>query len=437
MLMIQFTNKKSLLPSPVTRSEKVRGGGRTMISKSRAPAFPTNGARSLPGGLEEAARAALCVSEMRYRRLFEAARDGVLLLNSDTRKIINANPFMIELLGYTLKEFVGKELWEIGLLKDQQASREMFRALRKKHFVRYEDLPLQSKTGRTREVEVLANLYQEGSQPVIQCNVRDITEHKRAERKLVAAKNEICRQAIELQEEVAVRTVQLRETIGELEAFSYSVSHDMRSPLSAMRGFAEILLEDHSAQLDADGIKYLEKIDVAAGRLDTLIQEVLAYTQVLRSEAKIESVDMDALVRQVIETYPQLQTAPVEIQIEGALPKVLGGGASLTQCMSNLLTNAVKFVAPGTKPRVKVRAQAMATDVRLWVEDNGIGIAPSDQARIFQMFERVGHPNAYEGTGLGLTIVRKAVERMGGQMGVESELGQGSKFWIQLKGANL
>src|SRR6185436_17461641 len=122
--------------------------------------------------------------------------------------------------------------------------------------------------------------------------------------------------------------------------------------------------------------------------------------------------------------------------IEGVLHKVLGGDASLAQCVSNLLTNAVKFVAPGTKPRIKIRAEAVAADIRLWVEDNGIGIAPKDQARIFKMFERVGFASAYEGTGMGLTIVRKAVERMGGQMGLESEVGKGSKFWIQLKGAN-
>jgi signal transduction histidine kinase len=114
----------------------------------------------------------------------------------------------------------------------------------------------------------------------------------------------------------------------------------------------------------------------------------------------------------------------------------MGAKGSLAQCVSNLLTNAVKFVAAGTNPRVKIRAQRLAADIRLWVEDNGIGIAPKDQLRIFQMFVRVEHATAYEGTGLGLTIVRKAVERMGGQMGVESAVGQGSKFWIQLKGAN-
>jgi signal transduction histidine kinase len=264
----------------------------------------------------------------------------------------------------------------------------------------------------------------------------EIRERKRAEQELVAAKDEISLHAVELEETVAERTARLRETIGELEAFSYSVSHDMRAPLRAMRGFSRILLERHSAKLDAEGVNYLERIDAAAGRMDALIQDVLTYTRVLRAEVKIEPVDLDVLVRQVIGIYPQLQSGEVEIQIEGVLPKVMGGEASLAQCISNLLTNAVKFVAPGTKPRIKIRAEAIAADIRLWVEDNGIGIAPEDQARIFKMFERVGRATAYEGTGMGLTIVHKAVERMGGQMGVESQAGQGSKFWIQLKGAN-
>jgi signal transduction histidine kinase len=241
---------------------------------------------------------------------------------------------------------------------------------------------------------------------------------------------------VQLEETVAERTAQLRETIGELEAFSYSVSHDMRAPLRAMRGFSRILLAEHAKQLDAAGTGYLEKIDAAAGRMDTLIQEVLAYTRVLRADVKIEKVDLDSLVRQIIGTYPELQAGKAEILIEGVLPKVSGGEASLAQCISNLLTNAVKFVAPGASPCVKIRAEAAGAEVRLWVEDNGIGVAPKDQGRIFKMFERVDRAAAYEGTGMGLAIVRKAVERMGGQCGVVSESGAGSKFWIQLRRAD-
>ena len=386
--------------------------------------------------LDKAAQAALHFSEIRYRRLFEAARDGVLLLDPNTRKIIDVNPFMIELLGYTYKEFLGKELWEIGLLKDQRASQEMFRELQENHFIRYEDLPLKSMGGRAREVEVVANLYQEDTRQVIQCNIRDITLRRQVEQELAVAKDKISHHAVELEQTVKERTAQLREMIGELEAYSYSISHDMRAPLRAMRGFSSLLLEEHSTQLDAKGIDYLKRIDAAAGRMDALIQEMLTYTRLPRSEAKMEPVDLDSLTRQVIESYPQLQGGGVEIRIEGTLPKVLGAEASLAQCVSNLLVNAVKFVAPRTKPVVKVHAEIIAPDVRLWVEDNGIGIAPKDQVRIFKMFEQVDHTGAYEGNGMGLAIVRKAVERMGGQFGVKSEAGQGSRFWIQLKGAN-
>src|SRR5665213_4084148 len=132
------------------------------------------------------AATALRASEIRYRRLFEAAHDGVLLLNPGTRKITDANPFMTKLLGYPRSQLIGKELFEIGLLKDEVASQEMFRKLKRKHEVRYEDLPLESRSGRHQEVEVVANLYQEDGHAVIQCNIRDITARKAAEEALRA-----------------------------------------------------------------------------------------------------------------------------------------------------------------------------------------------------------------------------------------------------------
>jgi PAS domain S-box-containing protein len=508
-------------------------------------------------------QAAMRASEIRYRRLFEAARDGILILDPTTRKITDANPFMSELLGYSHGELLGKELWEIGLLKDENASRSAFRELQKKHFIRYEDLPLQTKSGQRHEVEFVSNLYQENGHKVIQCNIRDITarkkteealrqseeryrtlfssidegfcviemlfdkndkpidyrflevnpsfeqqtgmhgavgkrmreiapdheshwyeaygqvaltgkpvrfvneakaldrwfdvyafrfgglesrkvavifmnitERQRAEQALLAAKNQIGRHALELEQVVAERTIKLRETIGELEGFSYSVSHDMRAPLRAMQSFASYLVDEYSDKLDEQGVNYLHQIMRSAVRLDRLIQDVLSYTRILHAKVPLERVELDRLVRDLIETFPDGQPIKPEIQIKGPLPHVSGNEALLAQCISNLLSNGAKFVSPGTKPHVEISAEAVDdASIRVWFKDNGIGIAPENHHRIFRLFERIHPTTQYEGTGIGLTIVRKAIERMDAQVGFESELGKGSNFWIQLRKA--
>jgi PAS domain S-box-containing protein len=378
-------------------------------------------------------RAVMRASEIRYRRLFEAARDGILILDPDTRKITEANPFMTELLGYPRKELLGRELWEIGLLKDEAASQAAFRQLQKKHFIRYEDLPLQNKMGERREVEFVSNLYRENGHEVIQCNIRDITERRRAEQALLDAKNEIARHALELEKVVAERTVELRETIGELEGFSYSVSHDMRAPLRAMQSFAQFLMDEYQGKLDETGVNYLHQIMRSAVRLDQLIQDVLSYTRILHAELPMDPVDLDRLVRDIVEIFPNGRPIKPEIQIKGMLPKVMGNEALLAQCVSNLLSNGAKFIAPGTTPHLEVSAEALEdASIRVWFKDNGIGIASENHERIFRLFERIHPVTEYEGTGIGLTIVRKAIERMGAQVGFESELGKGSNFWIQL-----
>jgi PAS domain S-box-containing protein len=381
-------------------------------------------------------RSAMRASEIRYRRLFEAARDGILILDPDSRKITDANPFMTELLGYSHEELLGRELWEIGLLKDEEASQAAFREVQEKHFIRYEDLPLQSKTGQHHEVEFVSNLYDEDGRYVIQCNIRDITERKRAEHALLDAKKEISRHAANLEGVVAERTGQLQETIGELEQFSYSVSHDMRAPLRAMQSFASYLADEYANKLDEQGVNYLQQIMRSAVRLDRLIQDVLSYTKILHANLPMAPVDLDRLVRDIAETLPNGQPIRPEIQIKGPLPKVMGNEALLAQCVSNLLSNGAKFVARGTTPHVEISAETIEGGcIRVCFKDNGVGIAAENHTRIFRLFERIHPATEYEGTGIGLTIVRKAVERMGAQVGVESDVGTGSNFWIQLKKA--
>ncbi len=259
----------------------------------------------------------------------------------------------------------------------------------------------------------------------------DITERKRAEEALRQAKDELAHANEALERTVQERTASLRETVGELEHFSYSITHDMRAPLRAMRSFAGMLLQECSDCLVPTSRDYLQRIATAAERMDQLVIDALDYSKALRQELPLGPVDPEPLLRGMIESYPALQPPQAHIQIDGPMPKVLANQAGLTQCFSNLLGNAVKFIVPGTVPRVRVWGERREAMVRLWFADNGIGIAPEAQARIFDMFQQVS--KEYEGTGIGLALVRKVAERMGGKVGVESEPGRGSRFWLDLK----
>lgn len=259
--------------------------------------------------------------------------------------------------------------------------------------------------------------------------LQDITSRKENEEVLVRARHE-------LERKVEERTASLRTANAEMEAFSYSLSHDMRGPLRTVVSFTELVLEDPQSQLAPDSRNCLQQVAAAARRLDRLIQDVLAFSRISNMRIKIRRVDLEKLLREIISDSPQLQGPAAEIHIESPLHPVLGDEASLTQCFTNLLNNAVKFVSDGVKPRIRLFSTVVADKVRIWVADNGIGIANHAQKRIFEMFERGNITNRYEGTGIGLAIVAKAVDRMGGKVGVESEPGKGSRFWIELAPAD-
>jgi signal transduction histidine kinase len=321
---------------------------------------------------------------------------------------------------------------------------------------------------------------------------------KRTEGALRDSERQLRQWNSELERRVAERTASLAETISDLEDFSHSITHDLRAPLRAIRSFAQILGEECLACGRPQAREHIHRITSAAARMDKLILDVLQYSRLARSELRLVPVDVQELLRGIVESYPSFQPSEVEIQVDGPLPRVLGNEAALTQCFSNLLGNAVKFVAPGTRPQVRVWAeqvedpkpeirgpkegrnpksepraeplaagmaplpptdprppatqhvtrntpQASALDslnpqpstlnhlVRLWFSDNGVGIPKDAQDRIFNMFQRLD--KSYDGTGVGLTVVRKAVEKMGGRVGLESELGKGSRFWVELTAA--
>ncbi len=232
-----------------------------------------------------------------------------------------------------------------------------------------------------------------------------------------------------LENTVAERTARLRETVAELEHFSYTITHDMRAPLRAMQAFGGILREEYDSRLDEQGRDYLRRITQAAARMDNLITDSLNYAKALQTQLALDPVEVGPLLRSIVESYPQFQPPRARIELEGTFPPVLANVAGLTQCFSNILSNAVKFVEPGTTPTVRVHSEERGQAVRIWFEDNGIGIPASQQARVFEMFQRLS--GEYEGTGVGLALVQKVTERMHGRIGLESEPGHGSRFWLE------
>ncbi len=237
-----------------------------------------------------------------------------------------------------------------------------------------------------------------------------------------------------LNKELEQKNADLREIVSELESYSYSISHDMRAPLRAMQGYADILLEEvHN--LSDEHMGFLKRISSAARRLDHLIRDVLTYSQLSRAEIQLEPINLHRLISDITEQYPGLQFPEAEVKIIGELPVVMANEAILTQCVANLLGNAIKFVAPGNVAQVTISAEQERDDIVVSFQDNGIGIAPRDLDRIFNIFVKVHAPDTYPGTGIGLSIVKKSAERMKGQVGVDSKLGKGSRFWLRLKAA--
>ena len=266
---------------------------------------------------------------------------------------------------------------------------------------------------------------------------------------LVRMRNSRVRAVFDYQRQLEDRTLKLQEMIGELEHISYAIVHDMRAPLRAMQGFAT-MLESDDDQTPDERRSYLRKISAAAVRLDHLIQDVLTYNRTVLRHAPLHAVDLGRLLRGIVDTYPSLSPENVRIKLEERLPVVIGNEALLTQCFSHLLENALKFSKPNEKPNVRIWSErapesltpprvaasnprGSAEFVRVWVQDNGVGIPKEAQARIFNMFQRL--TDDQRGTGVGLAVVRKVVEKMGGRVGVESEPGGGSRFWIDLERA--
>ena len=362
----------------------------------------------------------LRASEARYRLLVDRNLAAIARTRRDGA-VLECNEAMVRLLGCASREEV--LAMNAGQFYADPADRDrLVSGFAPGGGVVDREVRFRRKDGELIWVSMTFLEYEDEGQASFEAVMLDITDRKAAGARVEELNAALARQ----NRDVAAANQ-------ELDAFSYSISHDLRAPLRAMQGFADALLEDYGARLDATGHDYAKRVVAASRQMDALIQDLLAYSRLVRAEISVEPVSLETVVDEACGGVEmELKECEGEIAIDRPLGRALAHRAVLGQVVINLLTNAIKFTRPDTPPRVRVRSERAGGRVRLWVEDNGIGIAPEHRERIFRAFERLHGVQQYPGTGIGLAIVQKAATRLGGQAGVESEPGAGSRFWVDL-----
>ncbi len=359
--------------------------------------------------LQMAAAETLRASEVRYRRLFESAKDGILILDAETGTVVDVNPFLIELLGFSHEDFLDKKIWELGFLKDIVANRDNFAELQRKEYLRYEDMPLETRDGRRIEVEFVSNVYLVDHRKVIHCSIRDITGRKRTKEELQKRNDELTR-------------------------FTYAVSHDLKSPLVTIKAFLGYLEKDTHDQ-DTEAVKKdLGFIHGAVERMSRLLNELLDLARVGHSSNPAEDVTLQEVVKDALDLVAgQVTGRGVAVAVTAEPVTLHGNRERLVEVFQNLVENAVKFMGDQAAPRVEIGVEKAADEMVFFVRDNGIGIDPRHTARLFGLFEKLD-PGA-EGSGIGLALVKRILEVHGGRIwAVSGGLGQGSTFRFTLPG---
>ena len=400
----------------------------------------------------------LRLSDARYRRLFETAQDGILILDADTGQVVDANPFMKDLLGYSQEEFVERKLWEIGPFKGEDASKNAFAELQRNDRLHYEGLPLETKDGRRVEVEFISNAYMVDETRLIHCNIRDITERMRVNQALAAANTELAFQveekgkradelalinaerlaantelAFQVEEkgkradELVEINAELARSNAELEQFAYVATHDLQEPLRAVASCVQLLQKRYEGQLDEHAQEFITHAVDGTKRMQTLINDLLAYSRISTHAQEFAATDCEVVLEEALANLMVAISESGAVVTRDPLPTVSGDATQLTQLFQNLIGNALKFRGD-PPPKIHVGAALENGDWRFSVADNGIGLESQYFERIFQVFQRLHTRKEYQGTGIGLAICKKVVERHGGRIWAESQPGEGATF---------
>jgi PAS domain S-box-containing protein len=365
------------------------------------------------------------VSELRYRRLFETAQDGILILDADSGKIIDVNPFLLDLLDYPFESVIGLQLWEIGLFEDIAANQAAFEKLQTEEYIRYENLPLRTKAGKQIQVEFVSNVYFVGSAKVIQCNIRDITARAQFQ---AASKSH-------------VDTLELAgKARDEANAVLF---HELRNPLAAISSMIDLLEMGHDTASSPDQTELPPLFDKSAlafirrnvQSLVRLVNELLDFTHIANeaSELKLVKVDAHEVIRSALKNLENRQDRTrigIDLRLQARPSQIRADAVKLEQILSNLIGNALKFTPQGGKVSIVTRNEPSGKLV-VEVSDTGIGIPADALSRIFSPFEQGDSSihSRYGGLGLGLSIARTLMKAQDGTLEAESEgSGRGAKF---------
>jgi PAS domain S-box-containing protein len=362
-------------------------------------------------------------SELRYRLLVEGVMDYAIFSMDPTGHITSWNVGAERIKGYAADEIIGRHFSAFYTPEDRAKGlpEHVLETAKSRGHFEGEGWRVRKDGSRFwASVVVTALRDDEGGLYGFSKVTRDMTDRKRL-------LDELQRHA----EELELRIAEREESNAELEAFAYSVSHDLRAPLRAVTGFTEALAEDYAGSFDKRGREYLNDITSAAARMSLLVQDLLEYGRVSRVSIPLETVSVLKAVEDAAKEVSKEARERLTLTIAPDLV-VVAHGRVLTQIISNLLSNAFKFQAKDVVPDVRVFAASLDSVVRISIADNGIGIAPEHQERIWNIFERLHDRDAYAGTGIGLAIVKRAVTRLRGTYGVDSEVGKGSTFWLEL-----
>jgi len=382
------------------------------------------------GGRGNSLELALEVSELRYRRLFETAQDGILILEANSGKIIDVNPFLLDLLDYPFESVIGLQLWEIGLFEDIAANQAAFEKLQTEEYIRYEDHPLRTRTGKQIQVEFVSSVYFVGSAKVIQCNIRDISV--RAEFQAAAKSH-----ADTL--ELAVRARD--EMIAVL-------SYDLRTRLAAVSSMIDVLALGHGEvgmpdkkdlppQFDKSALAFIRR---NIQTLEHVVNELLGFTHLANdaSGLQFEMVDAHEVIRFALKNLESQQKGTgigIDLRLEAPHSYIRADALKLEQVLSNLIGNALKFTPEGGKVSIVTGNEASGKLV-IEVSDTGIGIPADALSRIFSPFEQGDSSinRRYGGLGLGLSIARTLIKAHGGTLEAASEgLDKGAKFTARFR----